>query len=47
MKRLHISKTNMDQAVDIERNIENIARLGKTKSLCNKQCLSNIWGSIY
>ena len=35
MKRWHISKTNTDQAADIERNIENIACLGKTKCLCN------------
>ena len=43
----HINKTNIDQNVDIETNIENIAYLGKTMSLCNKQHLSNIWGSLY
>ena len=42
-----INKTYIDQDVDIETNIENIACLGKTTSLCNKQHLSNIWGSIY
>ena len=42
-----INKTYIDQGVDIETNIENIAWLGKTTSLCNKQHLSNIWGSIY
>ena len=40
-----IVKTYIDQ--DLETNIENIACLGKTMSLCNKQHLSNIWGSIY
>ena len=43
----YINKTYMDQNVDIETNIENIARLGKTISLCNKQHLSNSQGSIY
>ena len=42
----HINKTNIDPDVDIEINIENIACLGRM-SLCNKQNLSNIWGSIY
>ena len=28
-------------------NIGNIECLGKTMSLCNKQHLSNIWGSVY
>ena len=37
----------MDQDVDIVTNIENIACLGKTMSLCNKKHLSNIWGSVY
>ena len=32
----HINKTNIDQYVDIEANIENIACLGKKISLCNK-----------
>ena len=35
----HINKT---YDVDIETNTENIACLGKTLSLCNKQHLSNI-----
>ena len=43
----HINKTYIDQDVDIVTNIENIAYLGKTMSLCNKQHLSNICGSIY
>ena len=43
----YINKTYIDQNVDIETNIENIARLGKTISLCNKQHLSNSQGSIY
>ena len=38
-----INKKYIDQDVDIETNIENIACLGKTTSLCNKQHLSNIW----
>ena len=45
-KRDHINKTYRDQDVDIETNIENIVCLGKTMYLCNKQQLSNIWGSI-
>ena len=36
--RLH----KIDQDVDMETNIENLACLGKTTSLCNKQHLSNI-----
>ena len=43
----YINKTYIDQDADIETNIENIACLSKTVSLCNKQHLSNIWGSIY
>ena len=43
----NINKTYIDQDVDIETNIENIACLDKTMSLCNKQHLSNIWGSVY
>ena len=35
----HINKTNIDQYVDIEANIENIACLGKTISLSNKATL--------
>ena len=37
-----INKTYIDQDVDIEINIKNIACLCKTMSLCNKQHLSNI-----
>ena len=43
----HINKTYIDQGVDIETNIENLACLGKTMSLCIKQHLSKIWGSIH
>ena len=35
----HINKTKTDLDVDIERNIKNIACLGKTMPLCNKQHL--------
>ena len=42
----HINKTCRDQDVDIETSIENIVCLGKTMSLCSKQHLSNILGSI-
>ena len=42
-----INKTKIDQRVDIETNIQNIAFLGNRISLCNKQDLSNIWGSIH
>ena len=38
----HVNKTNIDQDVDIETNIENIACLGKTMFLRNNQHLSNI-----
>ena len=38
----HINKTYIDQDVDMERNIEHVACLGKTISLCIKQHLSNI-----
>ena len=38
----HINKTYIDQDVDIETNIENLACLGKTMSLWIKQHLSNI-----
>ena len=38
---------HINQDVNIEKNIENIACLGKPMSLCNKQQLSNIWGAIY
>ena len=43
----HINKTYKGQDIDIETNIENIVCLGKTTSLCNKQHLSNIWGSNF
>ena len=43
----HINKTQIDQDLDIEINIQNIARLGKTMPLCNKQHLSNIWGLLH
>ena len=33
--------------MDIKTNIKNIACLGKTMPLCNKQHLSNIWGSVH
>ena len=42
-----INKTYIDQDLYMETNIENTACLCKTMSLCNKQHLSNIWGSIY
>ena len=35
----HINKTYRGQGADIETNTENIVCLGKTVSLCNKQCL--------
>ena len=31
----------------MDTNMQNIACLGKTKFICNKQQLSNIWGSIH
>ena len=34
-KKDNINKTYIDQDVDIETNIENIACLGNTMSLCN------------
>ena len=43
----HINKTYIDQNIDIETNIKKLACIGKTVSLCIKQHLSNIWGSIY
>ena len=43
----HIDKTYIGQDLEIETHIENIACLGKAMSLCKKQNLSNIWGSIY
>ena len=36
---------NLD--VDMDTNIQNIVYLGKIKSICNKQHISNIWASIY
>ena len=44
---LHVNKKYIDWDVNIETNIENIACLGKTMSLRNKQHSSNIWDSIY
>ena len=41
-KKSNINKTYIDRDVDIETNKENIACLGKTMPLCNKQHLSNI-----
>ena len=41
-KKNQINQKYIDQDVDIETNIENIACLSKTMSLCNKQHLSNI-----
>ena len=38
----YINKTYRGQDENIETNIENIVRLGKTMSLHNKQHLSNI-----
>ena len=35
------NKTYIDQGLDIDTNIVNIACLGKTMSLCNKQHLKN------
>ena len=46
-KKGHINKTYIDQDVDIETNIENIACLGMAMFLRNKQHLSNIWGSVH
>ena len=43
----HINKTYIDLDVGMETNIENIACLGKTMSVYNKQHLSNIRGSVY
>ena len=43
----HINKTYIDQNINIETNLENLACIGKTMSLCIKQHLSNIRGSIY
>ena len=33
--------------MDIEKSTQDTACLGKTMFLCNKQQLSNIWGSIH
>ena len=38
----HIDKKYIDQDVDMETNIEKLACLGKTMSLCSKRDLSNI-----
>ena len=40
--KINYINTYIDQDADIETNIENIACLSKTMSLCNKQHLSNI-----
>ena len=37
----HINKTYIDQGLDIDTNIVNIACFGKTMSLCSKQHLKN------
>ena len=47
VKADRINKTWIDQDLDIKTNMQNIACLGKTMPLCNKQHLSNIWGSIH
>ena len=41
-KIYHINKKYIDQGVDRGTNVESIACLGKTMSLCNNQHLSNI-----
>ena len=38
----HINRTYIGQGVDVEKNIQNIACLGKTMPVYNKQHLSNI-----
>ena len=42
----HINKTWIHQDIKIETEVQNIACLGKIVSFCNKQHLSNIWGSV-
>ena len=42
----HINKTSIDLDIDINRNKQNIACLDKM-SICNKQHLSKICGSIH
>ena len=42
----HKNKT-IDLDVDIDTNIQNITCPGKIMSICNKQYLSNIWGSSH
>ena len=37
----------MELDVDVDINIQNIARLCKIMPICNKKYLSNIWGSIH
>ena len=46
MKIDRINKTYIDQNVDAETNIENIACLSKTIYLCNKEHINNILGSV-
>ena len=36
----------MELDVDMDTNIRNIACLSQIMSICNKQHLSNVWGSI-
>ena len=40
-KIYHLNKTYIDQGLDIDTNIVNIACFGKTMSLCSKQHLKN------
>ena len=42
-----MNKTWIDQDLDIVTNVQNITCLGKRMPLCNKQRISNIWGSIH
>ena len=37
----------MDLEVDIDTNVQNMACLGKIISICIKQHLSSIWGSVH
>ena len=46
VKRDHINKIYIDQNVDAETNIENIACLSKTMYLSNKEHIDNILGSV-
>ena len=40
-KIYHLNKTYIDQGLDIDTNIVNIACFGKTMPLCSKQHLKN------